>query len=346
LNPPVFDPIRTARLVIRQARLEDADALYERRNDPLVARYQDWSTPYPMAKVEEVLAEIAEMEGPEPDRWWMATIEVADSGEVIGDLAVHLTSGGRTAEIGYTLASRSWGKGFAVEAVQGLVDRLFADDGTTRLTGLLHPDNRASAMLLERTGFLFEGHTRLSYWLGDEVSDDWIYGMTREDHETWNSRPRNPPSTVELVPVDQSNERDVYRLKTHKTQEDFVAPMSASFADALFPEVVDGAPLVPWMRGVVADGQYVGFVMLALITEHHPEPYLWRLLIDRLHQRRGIGARVIELISDECRKMGATTLLTSWEEGRGTPAPFYTGLGFVPTGRIVDEETEARKQLV
>jgi RimJ/RimL family protein N-acetyltransferase len=346
LNPPVFEPILTPRLVIRQARRDDADALYQRRNDPLVARYQDWTTPYPMAKVEVALAEIADLDGPQPDQWWMATVEDAQTKEIVGDLAVHLTSGGRTAEIGYTFESRHWGKGLAVEAVDGLVDRLFSDEQTTRLTGLLHPDNRASAMVLERTGFLFEGHTRLSFWLGDAVSDDWIYGMTREDHERWRSRPRHPPLSVELVPIDQSNERDVFRLRTHKTQENFVAPMSASFADALFPEIVDGAPLVPWMRGVVADDEYVGFVMLASITAHHPEPYLWRFLIDRLHQRRGIGARVIELISDECRSMGATTLLTSWELGRGTPAPFYASLGFVPTGRIVDEETEARKQLV
>ena len=35
------------------------------------------------------------------------------------------------------------------------------------------------------------------------------------------------------------------------------------------------------MRAVVADGDIVGFVMLALPTEHHEHPYLWRLLIDR-----------------------------------------------------------------
>jgi len=299
-----------------------------------------------MTQAEELIAEISVMGEPRPDAWWMATVEHAESGEIIGDLAVLLTSEGHTAEIGYTFASSHWGNGYAVEAVEALVDWLLTDDRRTRLTGLLDPDNRASAMVLERAGFLFEGHTRLSFWFGDEVSDDWIYGMTREDHETWKNRPRNPPTTLELVPVDQSNEWDVFRLRTHKTQEDFVAPMSASFADALFPEIVDGAPVVPWMRGVVADGEYVGFVMLALITEHHPEPYLWRLLVDRLHQRRGIGSRIIELIEEECRGWGATTLLTSWEEGRGTPAPFYTRLGFAPTGRIVDEETEARKQLV
>lgn len=342
----MFHPINTQRLLIRAARSDDAAALHQRRNDSDVARYQDWLTPYPMSEVEKTLAEVEAMDGPQPDEWWMATVELSDTGEVIGDLAVHPTQNGRTVEIGYTLASRHWGNGYAVEAVQALVDWLFTDESRTRLTGMLHPDNPASAMVLERTGFLFEGHTRLSFWLGNEVSDDWIYGMTREDHDAWTNRPRTPPEEVQLVEIDQANERDVYRLRTHKTQENFVAPMPASFADALFPEIVDGAPLVPWLRGVAADGDLIGFVMLALVTEHHPEPYLWRLLIDRLHQRRGIGGTVIDLISEECRRDGATTLLTSWEEGKGTPAPFYLSHGFVPTGNIVDGETEARKSLV
>ena len=89
----------------------------------------------------------------------------------------------------------------------------------------------------------------------------------------------------------------------------------------------------------------VGFVMLALRTEHHPEPYLWRLLIDRMHQRRGIGGRVLDLVEDEFRAMGNTTLLVSWSEGKGSPRPFYVKHGFEPTGRVIDEETEARKPL-
>jgi GNAT superfamily N-acetyltransferase len=121
--------------------------------------------------------------------------------------------------------------------------------------------------------------------------------------------------------------------------------MGWSFTDALFPEVVSGAPVVPWMRAIVADGEIVGFVMLALRTEHHPEPYLWRFLIDRLHQRRGIGKRALDLVEDEVRSMGDSTLLVSWVEGKGSPGPMYIKRGYEPTGRIVDGETEARKQL-
>jgi len=341
----MFAPIRTERLLIRPFTTTDADGLAARRNDPEVARLQNWELPYPRQRAEEVVSELVAMEGPTDDQWWMAVVADGESGQVYGDLALHLTWKGRTAEVGYTLAREFWGNGYATEALGALIEYLFAGLGVTRVFGMLHPDNIASAMVLERSGMLFEGHTRSSFWVGDEVSDDWIYGMTRPDWQTWVERPLRPPDEVSLFEVTVDNERAVYKLRTHKTQEAFVAPMAGSYADALFPEVVDGAPLVPWMRGVSADGEVVGFVMLALSTDHHPKPYLWRLLIDRLHQRRGIGGRVLGLIAEECLRMGDETLLTSWTEGKGSPRPFYLRNGFEPTGKIVDEETEARKRL-
>lgn len=342
----MFTPIRTKRLLIRAFRPDDITDLVAWRNDSDVARYQDWETPYSMEDAEKVVSELVVMEGPKDKEWWMAVVADPDTDKALGDLAVHLSWEGRTAEVGYTLAKAHWGRGFATEALAALVEYLFDDLGVTRQFGMLHPDNPASAMVLERTGFLFEGHTRLSFWLGDEVSDDWIYGMTRSDWESWRNRKRHQPDSVGLVDITTENERVVSKLATHKTQEAFVAPMLASFTDALFPEVVDGAPVVPWMRAVVADDELVGFVMLALRSQHHPESFLWRLLVDRLHQRRGIGGRVLDLIADECRKMGDKTILTSWAEGKGSPRPFYLRHGFEPTGRVVDEETEARKRLI
>jgi RimJ/RimL family protein N-acetyltransferase len=341
----VFIPIRTKRLLIRPFQLDDLAAYHARRSDPDVARYQDWEMPYSMERAEKAVSSMVAMEGPESDKWWMAVVCDAETGEVFGDVGAELSWGGRTAEVGYTFAKEHWGNGYAVEALEALVEYLFDEVGVTRVSGMLHPGNRASAMVLERVGLLFEGETKSSFWVGDELSDDWLYGMTRADWEAWRSRPRHQPEVVELVEVDTGNERIVSGLAIHRTQEEFVAPMLRSFADALFPEVVDGAPVVPWMRAVTADGVIVGFVMLALTTEHHSEPFLWRLLIDRLHQRRGIGSRVLGLVSDECLAMGDLTLLTSWVEGKGSPRPFYLARGFVPTGRIVDGETEGRKQL-
>ncbi len=341
----MFTPIRTDRLLIRGFTPEDADALAKRRNDPVVAEYQNWLRPFTDEQAQRLASDVAELGGPTPGEWWMAAICDPATGEMFGDLALHLDAGGHTAEVGYTLNSEHWGNGYAVEAVEWLVSYVFDELGVTRAVGQLHPDNPASARVLERTGFVFEGHTRSSFWLGDECSDDWIYGQTRDDRERWKNRPRTPPDDLRLVEITPDTVDTVAALATHKTQERFVAPVSASYGDALFPEVVDGAPVVPWLRAIEADCELVGFVMLAVRTPHHPAPYLWRFLVDRLHQRRGIGGRVLDLIADECRSEGATTLLTSWEPGRGTPEPFYLANGFVPTGQIVDGEIEARRTL-
>ena len=345
MNLSVFLPIHTERLLIRPFVASDVDALHTRRNDPEVARWQTWTLPWPREKAETLVGEVMAMDGPANDEWWMATIVEAASDEVVGDLALNLTWDSRCSEVGYTLARQHWGKGYAVEAVTAIIEYLFETVGVTRVAGMLHPENPASAMVLERCGLIFEGHTRLSYWVEDDNSDDWIYGMTRSDWDAWRNRLRTAPTDVRLVEVTTENDSDVLRLMTHKTQERFVAPMLVSFADALFPEVVDGAPLVPWMRAIEADGTIVGFVMLALANPHHPEPYLWRLLIDRMHQRRGIGPRAMDLIEGECRAKGAEALLTSWVEGKGSPSGFYTGRAYEPTGRIVDGEIEGRKVL-
>lgn len=339
----MFTPLRTERLIVRSPTLDDVENLHARRNDPEVSALQDWEYPYPLEKAQTLVASVIEAGEPTNDEWWLGIVARHD-GLVVGDLALHLTWEGKTAEVGYSLDREYWSNGYASEALAALVDYLFDSLDVTRAFGMLDPANPASARVLERTGFLYEGRTKSSFWKVGEVSDDLIYGMTREDRDAWRDRPTGPPEKVELVEVTTDNFADVARLATHESQKRFVSPMLWSFSDALFPEVVDGAPLVPWMRAIVADGELTGFLMLALKTEHHPDPYLWRLLIDRRHQRRGIGRRALAIVIDDLRSHGETALFTSWEKGKGTPRPFYLGLGFVETGRIVDGETEARLQ--
>jgi RimJ/RimL family protein N-acetyltransferase len=60
----VFTPIRSKRLLIRPFQPADAAGLAERRNDPDVARYQDWKLPYTMNQAEKIVSELAAMDGP------------------------------------------------------------------------------------------------------------------------------------------------------------------------------------------------------------------------------------------------------------------------------------------
>ena len=340
-----FDGIRTERLLLRPVRAGDAVHLAARRSDPEVAAYQTWIPPFPLERAESIIADAAAMDGPTDEEWWMLTVADHDDTVVHGDLVVHLTWEGRTAEIGYTLARNAWGHGYAVEAATALVEFLFTEVGVTRVEGSLHPDNPASAMVLERVGMLFEGHTKLSFWVGDDNSDDWLYGMTRADWDAWRDRPRQAPALVELVEITEDNLPMVLRMATHHSQTRFVDPTVLSLAEALIPSTHDGVPVEPWYRAVRADGIHVGFVMVARSAPGSTETYLWRLLVDRLHQRRGIGSRILDLVVEQCREWGDTHLLTSWGTGRGSPEPVYLARGFVPTGELEDGEIVAHLHL-
>ena len=341
-----FAPLRTERLVIRPMKTEDADALWARRNDPEVARYQNWVVPYSRERADILVADVIGEGDPIVDRWWMGTIADGVTDEPVGDVALHLSWEGRSAEIGYTLAREHWGKGYAAEASAALAQYLFEVRGVTRVFGTLHPENIASAMVLERIGMLFEGHTRSSYWVGEENSDDWIYGMTRPDWEAWRNRTRTVPSEVRLVEIDATNLNQVTALRTHRSQESMVAPVVRSLAQALVPSFGrDGRALVPWFRAIEADGAIVGFVMVALNTADRPDPYLWRLLIDRMHQRRGVASLALDLVEEEMRQRGAAGIFVSYAEGKGAPGPFYNARGYVPTGEKAHGEVMARKVL-
>jgi RimJ/RimL family protein N-acetyltransferase len=341
-----FQPIRTERLILRPPQLSDAEAAYERRSLPQVARYQDWEMPYTRERAETSTAEAAAMDGPAVGKGWTITVVDATAPDrILGDLYVELRWGGRSAFIGFTFHPDHWGRGYATEAARALVHHLFTEVRVSRVEASLHPDNPPSARVLEACGLVFEGLTRQSFWVGDDCSDDMLYGMTRADWDTWSNRPRHRPDRVELVPITAGNQRAVGNLVTHRSQERFVSPMLGNFRDALVPPEEDGAALVPWHRAIEADGDVVGFLMAAEMTATNPNPYLWRLLVDRLHQRRGVGSAALDRFEHWCREQGATAIDVSWVEGPGSPAPMYQARGYEPSGKIVDGETHAVKRL-
>jgi RimJ/RimL family protein N-acetyltransferase len=328
----MFLPLHTPRLTLRAFTPADATTFAAYRNDAEVARLQDWELPVTEAAALEFVTAQSAVSGPVQDDWVQLAVE--HEGELVGDVAVGLDAGGRRAMIGYTLRRDRQGAGLAREAVSAVVDALFDKVGVHRVAATLDPRNVASARLLEQLGFRYEGCARAAAPVRGAWEDDDRYAMLRADRDAWRARPTGRPASVTLVEITGDNAREVGRLATHRSQESLVSPVLGSYRDALFPGERDGVPVVPWLRAAVADGEYAGFVMVAEATSTRPDPYLWRLLVDRRHQRRGIGARVIELLAQRLRAEGHARLRVSWVDERGGPAPFYRGLGFEPTGEV------------
>lgn len=101
----------------------------------------------------------------------------------------------------------------------------------------------------------------------------------------------------------------------------------------------------PWYRAVYIGDEPVGFVMLSWKPSAGPytgRHFIWRLLVDKHHQGRGIGREILTQIAALVREDGATELLTSYDPGDGEPLPFYQKFGFEPTGEIDDGEIVLR----
>ena len=331
-------PITTQRLRLRMMRLTDAHVIAAYRGLPEIARYQDWDMPYGLDDAQRTLSKQEAWDDVTAGEWVQVAIE--HQGGVVGDVAVGMVAPG-VAGLGYSLAPQHHGFGYVSEAAEAVVDALFANTDVVRIVATLDPQNFASMRVIEQLGFTYEGLARRAELIRGEWLDDMRFAVLKDERHAWTSRDRSHPAQVELVQIGPGEARNWAKLETHKFQRQFVATILESFADAIHPPIVDGAPLVPWYRGIEADGQRVGFVMMADITMGEPHPYLWCLVIDRWHQRRGIAIAALHQLIEQLRAQGRTRLYVSYVQAPGGPEPLYRNLGFVPTGEMDGDETVA-----
>ena len=330
--------IATERLEIRPLERRDVTSLMRYRNVVDVARYQDWALPYTREMAHVLLDEMAGTNGPTPNVWVQLTVANADD-RMVGDLAVWLDESASLAMIGYTLAPKHQGNGYATEAVGALLDWLVAHR-VHRVAATIDPLNLASARVLERCGFRYTGTARSAALVRGTWEDDARFEILADERKAWRSAKR--VKRVELVEITRHNVRDVLQLDRAFSQRQFVSSVAQSYGDALVAHEHEGRPLVPWYRAIRADGRLAGFMMVAEPLASVPHPYLWRFLVDWRYQRRGVGTHAIRLLAEQRSAQGATHLLLSCVAGvPGTPEPFYRRRGFRRTGRVNDwGETE------
>ena len=175
-----FVPLRTERLTLRPFTEADAERFAAYRSEPGVARYQGWEAPYPLATAFAFTRELAAATPDVPGEWFQIAVDL--DGELVGDVAFAAWAHEpRTVEIGFTIAPERQRRGYAREAVAGLLGHLFGTLGKHRVTATCDVRNAASARVLEAVGMRREGHLVEAVWAKGEWTDDLVYALLRRE---------------------------------------------------------------------------------------------------------------------------------------------------------------------
>ena len=94
-----------------------------------------------------------------PGTWFQLAIELTEMGAAsVGDCGLHtLADRPGLAEIGFTLAREHQGKGYATEAVNGVLDYVFGTLEKHREIAVADARNAPAARVLDRVGMRREG---------------------------------------------------------------------------------------------------------------------------------------------------------------------------------------------
>jgi RimJ/RimL family protein N-acetyltransferase len=164
-----MDEIRTERLLLRAARPEDLEDMHAVLSNREAMRF--WSTE-PHTDVEQT-------------REWLESM-ICDSPALRVDFIVEY--GGRAIgkagcwrlpQIGFILHPEYWGRGFAREAMEAVIARVFEGLFVPEITADVDPRNAASLALLQRLGFEKTGTASRTWFIADEWCDSVYLALKR-----------------------------------------------------------------------------------------------------------------------------------------------------------------------
>ncbi|HKY21839.1 MAG TPA: GNAT family N-acetyltransferase [Vicinamibacterales bacterium] len=163
--------LETERLKLRMWCESDLDAYAEMCADPQVMRYLTQGKLFTRA---DAWRSIAFFMG----HWQMRgyghwAVEEKATGRMIGRIGFLNPEGWPGFEIGWTLASPTWGKGYATEGAKAALQYAFTELDRPHVISLIHPENASSIRVAERLGERLEGQTRIV------DCDVLIYGIDR-----------------------------------------------------------------------------------------------------------------------------------------------------------------------
>lgn len=165
------------RVTLRAWKPADAPSLARYANNANIARQlrDRFPHPYTIADARQFIQSVA---GARPTMLFAMVVD----GEAVGGIGFFPGADVErfSAEIGYWLGEAHWGRGITTEAVRRFTEYAFETFDLCRIYASVFAWNPASARVLEKAGYQFEGRLRQSGVKEGRVVDGLLYATIRE----------------------------------------------------------------------------------------------------------------------------------------------------------------------
>ena len=147
--------IKTSRLILRDARLEDAYDMFEYAKLEEVTKYLSWK-PHLTVKDSEKLLDILIKEAKEKDSYALKAIILKENNKMIGTIDARIFGDGlKDAEFGYCLNPEYWNKGYMSEALKAFIEALHKEHGIVNIYGSFEEKNIASKKVMQKNNMYY-----------------------------------------------------------------------------------------------------------------------------------------------------------------------------------------------
>jgi [ribosomal protein S5]-alanine N-acetyltransferase len=185
--------LETERLLLRELRPDDFDAVHAYGSDPEVVEFVPWG-PNTEQETRDFINNTVADQSEDPRVDWVYAIVPRDEGRVIdgsrthdhgrlvGTVGLYLRpSDPGQAMLGYALAPEAWGRGYATEASRTMITFAFDVLDLRRVWAACDPDNTGSIRVLEKAGLALEGRLRGDTIIRGRVRDTLVWGILRDE---------------------------------------------------------------------------------------------------------------------------------------------------------------------
>ncbi|MET3658039.1 GNAT family N-acetyltransferase [Sporosarcina psychrophila] len=145
---------------------------------------------------------------------------------------------------------------------------------------------------------------------------------------------------VKIVELNEENWYDCCELEVSKEQQEYIEPNATSIAQSKFE-----LTLKPY--AIYAEERVVGFLMYNSVPEELDGYWVYRIMVDKQFQGKGIGKAATKLMMSEMAiSLNAKKIVVGYHPNNLGAHNLYASLGFIDDGDRFGKEMAVIKYII